>query len=142
MSPEAIQVELPDRKRLEREVIRPCGKHVRTYFEMRYLDDYYRKGTVWRLGWVGFAVAVPLKRSEVTSLYEFGIVPEFRGLGMARKLLKAVNVGRPLRLVVSEDNVEAHDFYLRCGLHDTSNGPVPNRAGSQNIVWKMEGMPT
>lgn len=130
-----------DRPAVER-CVRACGRFVRTYFDIRQLAERYDDGHVWIATEdeqvVGFAVAVPLKREDVTSLYEFGVRPDRRGTGIGRKLLAACAVGRPVRLVVDEDNGQAALFYLACGLRIIGAKRV--KTGNRK-VWQMEGLP-
>jgi GNAT superfamily N-acetyltransferase len=130
-----------ERQQVER-CVRACGKWVRTYFDMRNLPERYDAGHVWIATEDGriaaFAVAVPLKRSPVTSLYEFGVHPAWRRTGVGRQLLIACAVGRPLRLVVDAENGQAAMFYLRCGLRLTGRHIV--KTGARE-VFTLEGEP-
>lgn len=138
-----------DRKRVEK-CVRACGKYNRSYFDMYYPHKYYEKGQVWLAERpedgpdgpvLGFAVAVPLVRTEVTSLYEIGVVPDMRGRGLAREILEHARVGRPLRFVVDEGNEGALAFYRRLGMVPTTPTAEPAKPGSKNIVWRFEGEP-
>lgn len=136
-----------DRERVET-AVRECGRFVRTYFGLFSLDKHYDEGHVWlaeREGSekvLGFAVAVPLKRTHVTSLYEFGVVPEAEGQGLGQHMLEIVRVGRPLRFVIDHRNTAALAFYRACGLEPNTPEPQPTKPGSKNIVWRVEGVPT
>lgn len=134
-----------DRKLIEK-LVRACGKHVRDYFDMRNTDDYWRDGEVW-VCWAGadepiaFATVHPLKREPVQSLYQIGVHPEWRGLGIATKLMvvaMAAHRDKPtLRLVVSEGNVVARRMYLLWGL--TQGQTRPTRRNG--LVVEFEGVP-
>lgn len=136
-----------DRKRVE-VAVRACGKYARSYFDMYYPHKYYEKGQVWLAERIvaepviAFAVAVPLARTPVTSLYEFGVIPSERGRGLARAMLEIVRVDRPLRFVVDEDNTGALEFYRKCGLEPTTPTAEPAKPGSKNIIWRFEGVPS
>lgn len=122
-------------------LVRVCGKHVSDYFAIRDLKDFYKKGHVWLAfdpSPVGFALAKPLIRSEVISLYEIGVVSAFRGQGIARHMMKTIDAEYPdriWRLVVNDDNVEARLAYERLGLkayaYDFTRGGRP--------IIRMEG---
>ncbi len=107
-----------ERKDIER-LIRACGKHVADYFAMRNTDDYWAAGEVWVLYvWeeaVAFTVLHPLKREPVQSLYQIGVHPDWRGLGLATLLAERAMEAHPdkptLRLVVSEGNSGAAKMY-------------------------------
>lgn len=124
-------------------VVRRCGKHVRDYFGIRNLIDFYKRGNVWLVEAPlpsAFAVAKPLVREPVISLYEIGVIPEARGRGIAGELLRAINqqpeyTDRTWRLVVNEDNEHARRVYEHLGLavvsHDFTKGGRP--------IIRMEG---
>jgi ribosomal protein S18 acetylase RimI-like enzyme len=130
-----------ERQEVER-TVRACGKWVRTYFDMRNLPELYERGCVWIATEDGaiaaFAVAVPLKRSDVTSLYEFGVHPEWRRVGVGRALLKVCAQGRPLKMVVDAENGQAALFYMKCGLRITGRHIV--KTGLRE-VFALEGKP-
>ena len=144
---EILRAEPSDREAVE-VCVRKCGRFVRSYFGLFNLDDHYLNGNVWKAvdpadpeTVLAFAVAVPLKRTEVTSLYDFGVAPEAEGRGLGRRMLQTVRVGRPLRFVVDHRNTDAFLFYQACGLTPKTEQPQPTRAGSKNIVWRFEGTP-
>lgn len=122
-------------------LVRLCGKHVSDYFAIRDLKDFYKKGHVWLAfspSPVAFALAKPLIRSEVISLYEIGVLEIYRGQGIARQLMKTIDAEYPdriWRLVVNDDNVEARIAYERLGLkpyaYDFTRGGRP--------IVRMEG---
>lgn len=146
MSIEIRRADLAEKERVEA-CVRECGRFVRTYFGLFNLEKHYTEGHVWLAEVpgsdpvLGFAVAAPLKRTEVTSLYEFGILPAAQGLGLGKRMLEVVRVGRPLRLVVDHRNTDALAFYEACGLHRLTHEPQPTKPGSKNIVWRVEGVP-
>lgn len=122
--------------------VKQCGKWVATYFDLHDREEFYTDDQCWIAtdgkAVAAFAIAVPLKRSNVTSLYEFGIHPLFRGQGLGRKLLQLAAVGRPIRLVVDAENGAAALFYMRCGLRITGSRRV--KTGNR-LVYTMEGEP-
>lgn len=139
---------LEDREKVE-VCVRAAGKFVRSYFSLFNVEKHYEAGSVWKAydeedpdTILGFAVAVPLKRTEVTSLYDFGVHPDTQGRGLGRKMLNIVNVGRPLRFVVDHRNTDGFLFYEACGLTPKTPEPAPTKPGSKNIVWRFEGMPS
>lgn len=124
-----VQQALPvDRKAVE-QLVKACGKQVRSYFDYRALDNYWLEGHVWAMMLagvdqpVGFAVVYPQIRKPVLSLYELGIHPEWRRFGLGTKLMQAIwgyyterlHIER-LRLVVNESNKVAIDVYRKWGL--------------------------
>jgi ribosomal protein S18 acetylase RimI-like enzyme len=138
-----------ERSELE-QVVRACGPQVRDYFEMRNLDDYWNNGFVWKARWlrgeaiqaiIAFAVINVLKREPVISLYDIGVHPVWRGLGVATKLMQGVWMAYPdreeLRLVVNEDNKDAILVYQRWGLEIVER-KATRRHG---FVYKMRGRP-
>lgn len=140
---EIVRATLDDKKRVE-VAVRECGKHVKTYFDMYGVKDYYEKGHVWMAvadgddTVLGFAVAIPLKRSPVTSLYEMGVIPAAQGMGLGRRILDAVSGGRPFRLVVDHDNEHAIRLYESYGIVKTTEEPEWTKSG-KNQVYRMEG---
>jgi len=122
-------------------IVRQCGKHVSDYFGIRNLIDFYRKGEVFIVeddSPIAFAVAKPLIREQVISLYEIGVVPHKRGQGIATKLMyhiDALHPNRTWRLVVNDDNEPARIAYERLGLkayaYDKTKGGRP--------IVRMEG---
>lgn len=122
--------------------VKACGKWVATYFDLHDREEFYELDQCWiatdDTAVAAFAIAVPLKRSNVTSLYEFGVHPLFRGQGLGRKLLKLAAVGRPIRLVVDAENGQAAMFYMRAGLRITGSRRV--KTGNR-LVYTMEGEP-
>ncbi len=118
----AVEAERYETERL----IRACGAQVRDYFDMRGREDYWRWGEIWVCEWqdtlVAFTVMHPLKREPVFSMYQVGVHPEWRGLGLATKLVLTAMASdkskRTLRLVTNEDNEEAIAMYRRWGLED------------------------
>lgn len=117
-------------------LVRACGKHVSDYFAIRNLKDFYKSGHVWLAhrndAPVGFAVAKPLIREQIISLYEIGVVPEIRGHGIATTIMQTVDAeypNREWRLVVNDDNVDARIAYERLGLrayaYDFTRGGRP-----------------
>lgn len=143
MSIEIIQAAIDDKKRVE-VAVRECGKPVKTYFDMYGIKGYYENGHVWMAlapgddTVLGFAVAIPLKRSPVTSLYEMGVIPAAQGMGLGRKILDAVSGGRPFRLVVDYDNEHAIRLYEEYGLTKVTEEPEWTKSG-KNRVYRMEG---
>lgn len=139
------QADPGDRKLIEK-LIRAVGKHVRDYFDMRNTDEYWSNGEVW-VCWadqepVAFAVIHPLKREPVQSLYQIGVHPEWRGLGIATRLMKWATLAHQdkptIRLVVSEGNVGARRMYLLWGL--TQKGTRETRRNG--MVVEFEGVPS
>ena len=102
-------------------LVRRCGKHVRDYFGIRTLDEFFSKGHVWVLvdeDIIAFAVAVPLKKTPTISLYEIGVDPDHRQKGHAKRLLKHIQEEYPdreYRFVVNENNVEGRTAYKKMG---------------------------
>lgn len=102
-------------------LVKRCGKHVRDYFGIRNLKDMYLNGHVWIVAndiIIAFAVAVPLKRSPIISLYEIGVDPDYRRQGHAKKLLKHIQKIYPERdyaFVVNESNIEGRAAYNKLG---------------------------
>jgi predicted GNAT family acetyltransferase len=131
---------LTDRATVEM-IVKQCGKHVRDYFGIRNLIDFYRKGEVFIVedpSPIAFAVAKPLIREQVISLYEIGVVPYKRGQGIATKLMYHIDTLHPdrtWRLVVNDDNAPARIAYERLGLkayaYDKTKGGRP--------IIRMEG---
>jgi ribosomal protein S18 acetylase RimI-like enzyme len=122
-------------------IVRQCGKQVSDYFGIRNLVDFYRKKQVY---WIedtqpiGFAIAKPLIKQEVISLYEIGVIPSMRGMGVASALLYHINdlyPNRSWRLVVNEDNQIARIAYQRLGLKEYA---YDKTRGGRPIV-RMEG---
>lgn len=129
--------------------MKACGKFVRSYFSIFDLEKHYNEGSIWMAyseeeptKILAFAAAVPLKRTHVTSLYDFGVHPDAEGQGLGRRMLETVRVDRPLRFVVDHRNSEAFNFYAACGLTPKTKDPQPTKPGSKNIVWRFEGTPT
>jgi ribosomal protein S18 acetylase RimI-like enzyme len=116
-------------------IVRQCGKHVRDYFGIRNLIDFYRKGEVFIVEDpqpIAFAVAKPLIREQIISLYEIGVLPHKRGQGIATLLMRhidALHPDREWRLVVNDDNEPARIAYERLGLrayaYDKTKGGRP-----------------
>ena len=124
-------------------LVKACGPQVRDYFGIRDLPRHYEQGHVWVVEgptghFLAFAVAVPLKREQVTSLYEFGVHPDARRHGIGSSLLAACAQGRPLRMVVNGGNDDALSFYLSNGLAVTSSKIT--KGG--RFLWVVEGTPT
>jgi ribosomal protein S18 acetylase RimI-like enzyme len=126
-------------------LVRRCGPDVRDYFDMRNLDEYWQSGEVWVAAFantpVAFAVVHPLKREPVQSLYDIGVHPAWRRLGIAKGLLQAALSAHPskprLRLVVSDDNLEAQGFYKSLNL-SFGGAKLTRRNGT---VFRYEGEP-
>lgn len=130
-------------KELTEKVARACGKYVRSFLGMRDPRRAYEDGEVW-LAFVdgkvaGFAHCKLLKREPFASLYELGTLPEFRGRGVGRELMKASSGGRAIRLVVDPENETAVLYYLKQGLQLDYPQPVPTRSG-KSLVWRMSGV--
>jgi len=130
-----------DRQLIE-SIVRQCGKQVSDYFAIRNLVDFYRKKEVY---WVGnsepiaFAIAKPLIKQQVISLYEIGVIPSMRGMGVASDLIYHINdlyPNRLWRLVVNEDNQTARIAYQRLGLKEYA---YDKTKGGRPIV-RMEGI--
>lgn len=122
--------------------MRQCGKQVSDYFGIRNLVDFYRKKEVY---WVentepiAFAIAKPLIKQPVISLYEIGVIPSMRGKGVASTLIHHINdlyPNRIWRLVVNEDNQTARIAYQRLGLKEYA---YDKTRGGRPIV-RMEGV--
>jgi GNAT superfamily N-acetyltransferase len=122
-------------------LVKVCGKHVSDYHSIRDLKEFYKKGHVW-LAYApapsAFALARPLIREQVISLYEIGVIPALRGQGIATTIMKTIDAEYPdriWRLVVNDDNVEARIAYERLGLkaygYDFTRGGRP--------IVRMEG---
>lgn len=141
------------RKDVER-LVRICGPHVKDYFEMRNLNEYWEAGEVWQgravegVGEgtlvptypVAFAVVHRLKREPVLSLYDIGVHPEWRGIGVASALMERIwsaEKAERLRLVVSEDNTDAIAAYVRWGLIPDE----PRLTKRNGFVIPFEGVP-
>jgi len=129
-------------RQLVESVVRQCGKQVADYFGIRNLVDFYRKKEVY---WVendepiAFAIAKPLIKQPVISLYEIGVIPSMRGKGVASALIYHINdlhPNRVWRLVVNEDNHTARIAYQRLGLKEYANDKT---RGGRPIV-RMEGV--
>lgn len=141
---EVRQADVTDRKEIEK-LIRLCGKHVSDYFAMRNTDEYWSRGEVWVARWgyvyVGFAVVHPLKREPVQSLYQVGVHPEWRGLGIGTSLLLRAMEAHPekriLRLVVSEGNTGAIAMYEKWGLENKGR----KETRRNGYVFAFEGEP-
>jgi ribosomal protein S18 acetylase RimI-like enzyme len=130
-----------DEKETVAAVVKACGKEVKTYFDIRNLNDYFQAGHVWVMEdndeMVAFAVAVPLKKSPVVSLYEIGVKPEHRRRGILTLMLnhlRSVHPDRLIRLVVGETNIEARAAYLCRGFREV--GTSVTRKGQ--FIVKME----
>ena len=130
-----------DRQLIE-SIVRQCGKQVSDYFGIRNLVDFYRKKEVY---WVentepiAFAIAKPLIKQPVISLYEIGVIPSMRGKGVASTLIHHINdlhPNRVWRLVVNEDNQTARIAYQRLGLKEYA---YDKTRGGRPIV-RMEGV--
>lgn len=124
-------------------LVKHCGPYVRDYFGIRDLRKQYDEGNVWvavepggRL--LAFAVARPLKREHTTVIDELATAPECRGEGIGTALMKRAARGRPIRLVVAEQNETAVAYYAKRGLVLKYPRPVPTRSGKK-LVWRMEG---
>lgn len=102
-------------------LVKRCGKHVRDYFGIRTLNEFYEQGHVWVIvdeEIIAFAVAVPLKKTPTISLYEIGVDPDHRQKGHAKRLLKHIQEKYPdreYRFVVNENNVEGRTAYKKMG---------------------------
>lgn len=102
-------------------LVKKCGKHVRDYFGIRNLEEFYKSGYVWIIREsqiIAFAVAVPLKKSQVISLYEIGVDPDHQKKGHAKRLLQHIQEIYPDRdyhFVVNETNFDGRAAYKRMG---------------------------
>lgn len=136
----------PEERRKELEtVIKACGSFVRDYFDMRNTKDYWAQGLVWAVEcageYVAFAVVVPLKTQPVLSLYNIGVLPQWRGAGIATLLMQHIWRQHPdhpiIRLVSSRGNTEAFRLYAAWGLQH--QGVKTTRRNGDVDMW--EGRP-
>lgn len=119
-----------------REVVRACGRFVRTYSGIRNLDQLYARGHVyiahdWNAGRIaGFAVCPHLIRKNWSSVYEIGVHPDYQRAGIGRDMityLLGVSPHRRLRLVCDERNDGGLAFYQAVGFREL--GRRQNRSG-------------
>jgi ribosomal protein S18 acetylase RimI-like enzyme len=125
-------------KPLVGELVKACGKFVRTYSGIRNLDELYRKGFVTVAvvdevideKIVGFAVAPHLIKKPWTSIYEIGVHPDYQRQGIGRAFIVHLANESPyrrLRLVCDARNVNGLHFYTDLGF--AAVGKRQNRSG-------------
>jgi ribosomal protein S18 acetylase RimI-like enzyme len=131
-------VEEPEIKQL----VKDCGKFVRTYSGIRNLQQLFEKGSVYVAETteerkVAFAVVAHLVRKPFSSIYEIGTHPEFQRHGIGRRFISYIQHVSPhnaIRLVCDARNEQGLNFYRSLGF--TNLGARTNKSG--DVIYDLE----
>lgn len=123
---------------------RQVGPHVSTFHDVRYIKDAYDNEHILVAApteqptlLVGFCYFKHLTRHPHTSIYELGVLPDWRGAGIGASLLHAVLAMSPhdtARLVVDAGNEKGQEFWARHGFRAYRHGV--NRRGERLVYME------
>lgn len=134
----AVWEEEPDVKQL----VKACGKFVRTYSGIRNLQSFYDKGSVYLAETtsgdkVAFAVVAHLVRKPWSSIYEIGTHPDYQRQGIGARFIRYIQHCSPhdaIRLVCDQRNEQGLAFYASLGFKNL--GARQNKSG--DVIYDLE----
>ena len=125
-----------------KQLVKACGKFVRTYSGIRDIQKMYDKGSVYVAETidetkVAFAVVAHLVRKPWSSIYEIGTHPDYKRQAIGSRFIRYIQHVSPheaIRLVCDARNTEGFAFYFSQGFTDL--GARQNKSG--DVIHDLE----